>query len=149
MDTILDALGGLVLRALPTFALLIVLHFYLKYMFFSPLDRLLDKRRQATEGARSAAEATLEKAAAKTAEYETAIRTVRGEIYKEQEETRRQWRQEQSSALEQNRREAMEMTRQAQEQFAAEAANARQLLAGQSESLANQIADAVLKGKRN
>jgi F-type H+-transporting ATPase subunit b len=149
MDAILDALGRLVLRALPTFALLIGLHFYLKRMFFAPLDRVLDQRRQATEGARSAAQTTLEKASAKAAEHAAALRAVRGEIYKEQEETRRQWRQEQSGAIEQSRREALEISRQAREQLAAEVAQARQLLSGQSESLANQIAEAILKGARN
>ncbi len=52
MDAILNPLGGLLLRALPTFLLVLVLHFYLKRVFFAPLDKVLEARRQATEGAR-------------------------------------------------------------------------------------------------
>jgi F-type H+-transporting ATPase subunit b len=149
MDAILNSLGGLLLSAIPTFVLLIVLHFYLKRMFFVPLDRVLEQRRQATEGARSAAQASLQQASGKAAEYEAAIRAARGEIYKEQEEARRQQRVEQATALEAARRESMELARQARVDLAAEVALARESLALQSEQLAGAIAASILKGTRN
>jgi F-type H+-transporting ATPase subunit b len=44
MEEILSQLGQLLLRAVPTFVLVVVLHFYLKYMFFKPLHKVLHER---------------------------------------------------------------------------------------------------------
>jgi F-type H+-transporting ATPase subunit b len=149
MDAILADLSRLLLRALPTFLLLLVLHFYLKWMFFRPLDKVLDARRQATEGARQAAEASLHTADQKSADYESAVRAARGDIYKEQEESRRKWRAEQAAAVEQSRQSAAETIRQARAQIAEDAAQARLALAGESERLASRIAEAILSGRRH
>jgi F-type H+-transporting ATPase subunit b len=149
MDALLISLGGLLLRALPTFLLVVVLHFYLKWVFFAPLDRVLEARRQATEGARAAAQASMENASAKAAQYEAALRAARSEIYKEQEETRRNWRQEQAGALEESRRGASEMVTQARTQISAEASQAAQSLASESDRLAGEIAVSILRGRRN
>jgi F-type H+-transporting ATPase subunit b len=147
MDAILADLGRLLLRALPTFIVLLVLHFYLKRMFFRPLDRVLEARRQATEGARNTAQAGLDTAARKRADYESAIRAARGEIYREQEETRRRWRHEQAATVEQSRRSAAETIKRARAQVAEEAAQAKLSLASESERLASQIAEAILPGR--
>ena len=69
MDSILRDLGGILLRAVPTFLLVIFLHFYLKSVFFGPIQRILQKRYEATEGARKLADESLARAAQKTAEY--------------------------------------------------------------------------------
>ena len=37
MDAMLHAFGGILLRAVPTFLLVVLLHFYLKSMFFKPM----------------------------------------------------------------------------------------------------------------
>jgi len=63
----LHDLGQLLLRAVPTFLLVFALDFYLKYMFFKPLEKVLQQRYDATEGARKLAAEALELAAAKTA----------------------------------------------------------------------------------
>ena len=83
MDETLRQLGGILLRAVPTFLLVVLLHFYLKFIFFKPLGRILRQRYDATEGARKLAEASLAKASEKAAEYEAALRAVRAETYKE------------------------------------------------------------------
>ena len=142
-------MGGLLLRALPTFLLVVALHFYLKWVFFSPLDKVLEARRQATEGARATAQASMESASAKAAQYEAAVRAARGKIYKEQEETRRNWREEQAAALEESRRNASGMVVQARAQVSAEAAQAAQSLASESDRLAVEIAASILRGRRN
>jgi F-type H+-transporting ATPase subunit b len=149
MDAILTALGGLLLRALPTFFLVLLLHFYLKRMFFAPLDKVLEARRQATEGARSAAQTSLELASRKTSEYETAIREARGGIYKEQEETRREWRQAQAGAIDDYRRGASDEVKQARVELATESASATQSLAAETDRLASAIAESILRGRRS
>ena len=148
MDAILTALGGLLLRALPTFLLLLALHFYLKFVFFRPLDKVLASRRSATDGARNQAQASLAAAAHKSAEHEAALRAARGEIYKEQEEARRQWRAEQAAAVGESRRSASELVKQARAQLVDEAARANLSLQGESERLAGEIAEAILRGRR-
>ncbi|MEN6535768.1 MAG: hypothetical protein ABFD60_03040 [Bryobacteraceae bacterium] len=149
MQEILHSLGGLLLKALPTFFLVVLLHFYLKRVFFRPLDKVLRERGEATEGARKAADESLATASRMSAEYEQAVRTVRGDIYREQEETRRRWRQEQAQTLEEARLKTGETVREAKNQIAAEAAEARQALAAESERLAGEIVESILKGRAN
>src|SRR6266550_285134 len=99
MDETLRQLGGILLRAIPTFILVVLLHFYLKFMFFKPLQRVLRERREATEGARELAEQSLKKADEKTAAYEAALRAARAESYKELEQLRRQLQDERAAGV--------------------------------------------------
>ena len=145
MEATLHALSGILLRAIPTFLLVVFLHFYLKYMFFKPLDKVLHARYEATEGARKRAAESLEKAAAKTAEYEAALRGARSEVYKTQEQLHRRMQEEQATQVQTAREQAEAAVRDAKAQLAAEIAQAKTGLAAQSDALANQIADAILK----
>jgi F-type H+-transporting ATPase subunit b len=147
MDEVLRSLGGLLLKAIPTFLLIVLLHLYLKRMFFRPMARVIEERYQATEGARKAAEERLAKAAGKAAEYEASLRAARGEIYREQEELRQSLRQDQARAIAEARQSAGAGAKEASRQLAVELEAARQSLALQTESLASQIADSVLHGR--
>src|SRR3979411_2361134 len=99
MDATLHALGQVLLQGLPTFFLVLFLHFYLKSVFFKPLAKVLQERKEATEGARKQAAESLDRAAAKAAAYEESIRAARSEIYQEQESLRRKWREGQTDQL--------------------------------------------------
>ena len=103
MDSTIQALGGLLLRAVPTFILVFLLHFYLKWMFFNPLNKVLKERRNLTEGAREAADAALRAASEKTARYEAALNDARAEIHRTQEETRNVWLAEQTRQMDEAR----------------------------------------------
>ena len=63
----MHALGGILLHAIPTLLMVVFLHFYLKSIFFKPLEKVLHQRYEATEGARKLAQQSLEEAAAKGA----------------------------------------------------------------------------------
>jgi F-type H+-transporting ATPase subunit b len=145
MDQILNALGGLLLKALPTFLLVLLVHFYLKQMFYRPLDKVLDERYRATEGARELAQESMETAARKTAEYEAAIRDARGELYREQEEVRKQWRREHAAAVEEARRDAEAQVGRAKADLAAGVEEARRTLEAESETLAGRIVESILR----
>ena len=147
MDATLHALGGILLRALPTFFLVVLLHFYLKYVFFRPLERVLRRRYDATEGARKLAEASLAKADAKAAEYEAALRSVRAEMYQEQEKLHRQMIQEQATAVRAARDSADAKVREAKSHIEAEMAEARRALDAQADQLAGRIVERVLPGR--
>src|ERR1700685_2988588 len=105
MGQTLQALGGILLQAIPTVCLLLVVHVYLKWMFFRPMREVLEKRREATEGARESAAAMLQQASQKADTLEAALRQARDEIYQENEELRRRWIGEQASRLDDARRE--------------------------------------------
>src|SRR5436190_1702994 len=99
MDVILHQLGELLLKAVPTFVIVVLLNFYLKAMFFKPLERVLHRRYEQTEGARKLAEESLQRAAAKTAEYEAALRAARGEVYHAHEELHKQSQEQHSQQM--------------------------------------------------
>lgn len=144
MDEVLRSLVGLLLKAIPTFLLVVLLHFYLKRVYFRPMARVLAERYAATEGARKLAGESLANAAAKAAEYEAALRAARGEIYREQEEFRQKLREENARTIREAREHAEAMVKEAGRQLAAEAAAAKQALAADADSLAEQIVQSML-----
>jgi F-type H+-transporting ATPase subunit b len=147
MDTMLHDLGQLLLRAVPTFLLVIALDFYLKYMFFKPLEKVLQQRYDATEGARKLAAEALELVAAKTAQYEAALRAARSEVYQAQEQAHRQLAEHQAGELLATRQRTEQIVRDAQRQLAEDAEVLKRELAAGSDALANQIADSILRGR--
>ena len=141
----LHALGGILLRAVPTFLLVVLLNFYLKAVFFKPLEKVLHARREATEGARELAAKSLEMAAAKTAKYEEALRSAKAQLYQTQESLYKQLQEREAAAALAARKTAEAAVKQAQELLAADVAAAKLTLAGQSDALADQIADSILR----
>jgi F-type H+-transporting ATPase subunit b len=145
MDAMLHALGGILLRAVPTFLLVVMLHFYLKSIFFKPLEKVLHARYEATEGARKLAEQSLEAAAAKTAKYEAALQAAKAEIYRSQEALHKQLQEREAEAIAAARKSGEAVVKQAAESLAADVAAAKASIAADSEALANQIADSILR----
>jgi F-type H+-transporting ATPase subunit b len=144
MEQTLEALVGILQKAVPTILLLILLHFYLKTMLFGPLAKVLKARDALTKGARQTAEESLASAEQKTADYEAKLREARGEVYREQEEMRRQWLVEQSQQIDATRERHAAAVRTAKDQLTREAADARKSLADTSGTLADQIASSIL-----
>jgi F-type H+-transporting ATPase subunit b len=144
MAQTLQSLGGIILNALPTVFLLVILHFYLKVMLFRPLDKMLKQRHDLTEGARRTAEASLAEADRKAREYEAKLREARAVVYKEQEETRKRWLEDQAAQLAQAQARSEAAVKAAREALAGDAAAAKLDLQKSSVTLADQIATAVL-----
>jgi F-type H+-transporting ATPase subunit b len=144
MGQTLQALGGILLQAIPTICLLLIVHFYLKFVFFRPMREVLDKRREATEGARESAAAMLQKAAEKADALEAALRKARDEIYQENEATRRKWIDEQTARLEEARKESRERIHQAKLELEAQTAVAKKSLEATAETLAEEITRSLL-----
>ncbi len=147
MESTLHDLGALLLKAIPTVLLLLVVHFYLKKMFFGPMGEVLAKRRALTEGLRESAEATRAKALAQTADIEAQLRQARDEIYQEQEEARRRWTTEQASQLDAARTQGRELIQQGKQRLDAEAVTAKSQLATTTDALADQIVRTLLERK--
>lgn len=147
MEQTIQALAGLMLKAIPTICLLIILYYYLKGMLFGPLERVLKQREELTIGARKAAEQSLASAERKEQEYARKFDEARSEVYRAQEETRRKWLDEQASLIEDARKRSEEKVNAAKTQITAEAASARENLAASSGQLADEIATAILARK--
>jgi F-type H+-transporting ATPase subunit b len=148
MEQTFQALEIILLKAIPTAVLLLLLLFYFKAMLFGPLAKILKQREELTLGAREAAQQSLAKAEEKATEYETKLRDAKGEVYRSQEETRKQWLAEQAAQLEQTKAKAEATMKAAGEGIAQEVTVARQGLAETSAAIADQIATTVL-ARRN
>jgi len=145
MESTLIGLGQLLLKAAPTIFLLLVVHFYLKRMFFGPMGEVLAKRRAATDGLKESADAMRAQAAGQTKSIEDQLRKAREEIYREQEDARRRWTGEQGAQLDEARQQARDLIHQSKLQLEGETSTAKSQLAGTSDSLADQIVNNLLE----
>ena len=145
MDDTLRALGEILLKAVPTFFLVLLLYAYLTRVFFRPLEEVLQQRYEANEGARKLAEEAVAKATAKMAEYEAAMRAARGEVYQELGNLRSQLQAERNAALEDARKQVETQIAAAKGELAGEVAVLKQDLAAQSDLLATQITESILR----
>lgn len=144
MEKTLQDLSGILLRAIPSAILLIVLHFYLKAMLFRPLQKILKEREALTAGARKAADESLAAAERKAQDYEAKFRDARSEVYREQEETRRVWIEDQARQIAAGQARTAESLTAARKHLAGETASAKQSLVETSAALADKIATAIL-----
>ena len=145
MDKTLHDLGGIVLNGLPTSFLVLILAVCVKYLYLKPLEKILAERFKLTEGARKAAEDSLKSAGDRVAEYEQALVGARGEIYEEQAEFLRKLHDEQAEQVRLARQESDKQVAAIKASIAQDAQTARQNLESQSDTLASQIADAILE----
>jgi F-type H+-transporting ATPase subunit b len=145
MDKTLHDLGGIVLNGLPTFFLVLILAFFVKILYFKPLEKVLAERFRLTEGARKAAEESLKNADTRIAEYQDKLNRARNEIYQEQAEFLRNLHAEQSEQARIVRAESDARMAAIKLSIAGEADAARENLEKQSDALAGQIADAILR----
>jgi len=148
MEETLNALSGLLLKALPTFLLVVLLHFYMKRMFYRPMDKVLRERDEAVEGVRKLAEESRSRSEQLAAEFEAGLSAARGEIYSEQEELRNKLAEERAAAVHESRTKAQALVQEARTQLAGEVADAKRVLAVETGRLADQIAVAVLRERR-
>ena len=149
MEKTLHDLGGLLLQSCPTIILLVFLYLYLRLVFFAPMDRIMRRRTALTDGARAGAEARMKLAEERAAEYEAKLRQARADVLKEQEEARKQWLADQATQLKQAKAKSDEMIARNREEIHAEAEKAQWDLAGQAETLAEDIAQTILRRRVN
>ncbi|HYA17068.1 MAG TPA: ATP synthase F0 subunit B [Bryobacteraceae bacterium] len=147
MDQTLHDLGGIVLQGLPTFFLVLILVFFVKILYFNPLEKVLKERFRLTEGARRAAEESLKNANHRISEYEESLGRARAEIYDQNARNLQALQAELSAKVQAVRTETEQKVAEAKASIARQATEARANLEAQSELLAGQIADAILHGK--
>jgi F-type H+-transporting ATPase subunit b len=124
--------------------------FLLLYAIYSalvgnPLRKLLDERRQRTEGAVLKARADIAAAESKTQDYEQRLRDARLAIFKAQEVRRQAAQKARGAAVAEARERAQQQVREARAAIDQDMAEARQGLQAESESLASEIIRTILK----
>ena len=144
MEQTLQALTGILQKAVVTIVLFIFLHWFLKIMLFGPLDKVLKERRGMTDGARKSAEKSLAAAEEKARQFEIQLQAARSQVYKEQEETRSKWLADQADQFAQARTTMGATVAQAKQVLAAEVATAKQSLSAETSGLAEKIVATVL-----
>jgi F-type H+-transporting ATPase subunit b len=149
MEQTLHDLSGILLRAIPSAVLLIILHFYLKGMLFKPLQKVLKQREMLTVGARKAADESLAAAERKAQDYEAKFRDARSEVYREQEETRNVWLDDQAKQVAAAHASSTEAMAAADKRLAGETAAAKQNLVETSAALADDIANTILARRKS
>jgi F-type H+-transporting ATPase subunit b len=144
---IFNQLGELFLAAVPTVLLVFLFYFFLRWSFFTPMQRVLAERHARAEGARQQAEAARAAAQEKLRTYHEALRRARIEIFAEQEAARRRVLEERQAAVQAARLAAQRDLQAAKMALAAEVEAARSQLEQSSNELAREIAEALLAGR--
>ncbi len=147
MEETLRQLGGILLRAVPTFILVVLLHLYLKFIFFKPIERVLRQRYDATEGARKLAEESIARASQKAAEYEAALRAARADTYKEMQQLQRKLHDDRAASVKEARAQADAAVAHAKAALSAEVEALKKNLGAESDALADRIASKILTGR--
>lgn len=147
LKVLLDPLKIILVRAVPTFFLVVLLHWFLKKVLFQPMERVLEERRKKTEGAIEASEASLARVNEKMAEYEIALGNARAGIFQEQEESRQSLAARQAEMVEAARAVQAEKVAAVKRGLAEEVQQAKASLAAEADRLAEEIVGTVLAGR--
>ena len=145
MEETLRQVGGLLLAAIPTVVLFLIVFLSYLTLVYRPLTRVLTERHARGQGAMEKARADIAQADAHTAEYEQKIRDARLAIFKAAEERRKKSLEVRAAAIAEARARGEDLVHQARLSLETEAANARRTLEGESERLAQQIIQAILR----
>lgn len=145
MDQTLKQVGELLLGAVPTAVLLLLLYAIYSALLHQPLKRVLEQRRERTEGAFLKARADIAAAEARTQEYGQRLREARLAIFKAQEARRQQAQQARADAVLQARTRAHEQVREARAAMEQDMAAARGGLQAETERLAAEIIRTILR----
>jgi F-type H+-transporting ATPase subunit b len=145
MDNTLKQVGELLLGAIPTAVLLLLLYAIYQSLVRKPLNRVLDQRRERTEGAILKARADVAAAEARTQEYEHKLREARLVVFKAQETRRQQAQQLRAQALAEARSRAQDQIREAKAAIDQDMAAARTGLQAEIDRLASEIINTILK----
>lgn len=145
MDTTLQQAGQLLLDSIPTAVMLLLIYAIYQMLVRKPLERVLEKRRELTEGAVAKARADVASAESRTQEYEQKLREAKLAVFKAQEARRQQAQQLRAKALAEVRQLAQEEIRQARAGIEQDMAAARAGLQAEAQQLASDIMRTILK----
>jgi len=142
---ILQQLGWLFLKSVPTIIVFLLFYWFLRANFFKPLERTLAERNARIAKARAEAEAVQAAAKEKIHTYEDALKKARAGVFAEQEAARQAALDERTKLLNGVRKVEQDAVRKEKERIAREFEAARTQLEGESANLAGRIAKMILE----
>jgi F-type H+-transporting ATPase subunit b len=144
MDETLHQLGELLLGSVPTILLFLLLVILYRFLVYGPLTRVLNERRERTEGAIEQANAATAAAAAKTQEYEAQLRAARSKIFQARQQKLEQWNRERDRAVSEAHQAAQQQIEEAKSTLREQTAAAHRTIEGSIDELADEILRVVL-----
>ena len=142
---ILHQLAELFLQAVPTVVIVFLFYLFMRWAFFTPIQKAMAERDARIEGARREAAALEAEAGKELQDYNERLRKVRGELYAEQEAARQVVLDERARLLKAMRSRALEEVAEAKKKIAAEQVSARHEVESQTDSLAAEIVRVILE----
>jgi F0F1-type ATP synthase membrane subunit b/b' len=144
MKETLHQLVVLLRGSLPTIAIVVALHFWLRKFLYRPLQRTLDERRLRTEGKMAQARQSISRAEANLTAYEQAMAAARADSYRAIEERRRGAAEQRLKLLTEARAQAEAAMQRARQEISTDVEAARESLRETSQSVAGELVDKIL-----
>ena len=148
MDETLHQLEGLLLGSVPTIFLFLLIVILYRLLVYGPLTRVLNERRERTEGAIEQADAAMAAAAAKAQEYEAQLRAARSKIFQARQLKQQQWTRERDSAVAEAHAAAQRQVEEAKLALQAQTEAGHRTIEDSIDQLASEILAAVLPKSR-
>jgi F-type H+-transporting ATPase subunit b len=144
MNETLHQLGGLLLGSVPTIFLFLLFVILYRFLVYGPLTRVLNERRERTEGAIEQANAATAAAAAKTQEYEAQLRAARSRIFQARQQKLEQWNRERDRAIAEAHEAAQRQVEEAKLALRTQTTAVHRTLEDSIDELAAEILRAIL-----
>ena len=144
MDETLHQLEGLLLGSVPTIFLFLLIVILYRLLVYGPLTRVLNERRERTEGAIEQANAAMAAAAAKTQEYEAQLRAARAKIFEARQQKLQLWNRERDAAVAEAHEAAHRRLEEEKSALQLQVSAARRSIEGSVDQLVSEILQAVL-----
>jgi F-type H+-transporting ATPase subunit b len=148
MNETLHQLEGLLLGSIPTIFLFLLLVILYRLLVYGPLTRVLDERRERTEGAIEQANAATAAAAAKTQEYEAQLRAARSRIFQARQQKQQLWNRERDNAIAEAHAAAQRQVEETKLALQAQTEAGHRTIKDSIDELASDILAAVLPKSR-
>jgi F0F1-type ATP synthase membrane subunit b/b' len=142
---ILHQLGNLFLQAVPAVIIIFLFYLFMRWAFFTPIQKAMAERESKIEGARKDAAAVQDAANQELRNYNEALQKARAEIYAEQELARQAILQERSKNLKACRRGAHQQVANEKKTHDAEIAAARKEIEAAAPAMASEITRSILE----
>jgi F-type H+-transporting ATPase subunit b len=137
-------LGELFLGAVPTVIVFLFFFLFLRWAFFTPIQKAMAERKRLIEGARAEAAAVEAAAKQELDTYNQALRSARAEVYKEQEDARQAVLEERAQLLRAMRTRSQEEVNDAKKKIAVDMTAGRIEIEKQTPALATEITRLIL-----
>jgi F-type H+-transporting ATPase subunit b len=142
---ILRQIGNLFLQAVPTVVLVFLFYLFMRWAFFTPIQKAMAEREGKIEGARKDAAAVQAAANQDLQTYNEALKKARAEIYAEQEAARQAIVEERAKNLKAMRSLAQKEVAEAKKKIDSDLAAARKQIEASAPEIAGEITRSILE----